>query len=57
MNRGDELSGVALDSRDPVAQRAYRGVNVDSTVDTVQVVFDAYVTSPAGAAVLTKAIL
>ena len=57
MNRGDKPSGVALDSHNPVAQQAYRGVNVDSTVDMVQVVFDAYVTSPAGAAVLTKAIL
>ena len=47
----------SFDSRGPVAQRAYRGAKVDGAVDTVQVVFDAYVASPAGAAVLAIAIL
>ena len=47
----------SFDSRGPVAQRAYRGAKVDGAVDTIQVVFDAYVASPAGTAVLAIVIL
>ena len=68
-DRGDRPPGVALrehvgrapvlplDGRGPVAQQAYRGVEVDGAVDAAPVVFDAHVAAPACAVVLAIAVL